>query len=357
MAIMNLNYYKRSNVPMEYWNRIADFLSCCDAEEHGLESESYDYFRYGESKVVFQYLLEKLEIPRIFRKSICDELRCPECNKKIALNSFISINYSYHGQREVEKMVEFIQRETARKIKKFYIFIRKHPKRAVKHKIGLQLKSEIEKIQLTNISNQIWYRARNFIFDNNEIVFNKEDMLPPPSSMAKEGRYNYKGERVLYVGDKQLTCVAEINNGNIEKKCCMQKYRITSERIIDLSDYISISSINKMPLFIDGLLFNESILKHNYKRSEIHPEYAITHFIADLCKERNIDGIIYPSAVLKNSNGKNRKNLVLFNWENNYQFEGDPYVFDGNANIMKIEMKNPRTGEIIEPVIQFIIDN
>lgn len=356
MAILKINRYKKSKVPILYWERIADYLSCCDAKMHCLDSEQYACLRYGEDKVYFDSLLEELQIPKIFWESICNEIRCPECGRHIRADSVVSINYSYKELREYREILRFIKTETKSKLMKFNKFLKKNPTKGKEHEIGLKISNEIDDFCLSVIQDEIWYRARNFKLDEQKNLLKRDDMLPPPKEKAREGRYNRFGERVLYLGNKQFTCLAEICNGNLNKNCYIQRFRISSKRLLDFSRYSCVEEIESIPLFIAGALCSELILKHNYEKCEEHPEYAITHFISDLCKEKNIDGIIYPSAVMKFQDGNRGKNLVLFDWEKCALFEGESYFFSGKDNLLEVKMSNSKTGKTVEPVVQMISD-
>ena len=356
MAILKINRYKKSNVPIGYWERIADYLSCCDAKMHGLDSEHYTYLRYGEDKVYFDSLLENLQVPKIFWNSICNEIRCPECGKHIRTDSVVSINYSYKELREYREILKFIKTETKSKLMKFNKFLIKNPTRGKEHEIGLKISNELDNFCLSLIQDEMWYRAKNLKLNEQKNLVTQEDMLPPPKEKAREGRYNRFGERVLYLGNKQFTCLAEICNGNLNKNCYIQRFRISSERILDISKFSCVEEIESIPLFVAGALCSELILKHNYEKREEHPEYAITHFISDLCKEKDIDGIIYPSAVMKFPDGSRGKNLVLFDWEKCTLFEGEPYFFNGKENLLELKMFDSKTEKSVEPIIHMISD-
>ena len=181
-------------------------------------------------------------------------------------------------------------------------------------------------------------------------------MLPPPPEKTFEGRYNRPGEPVFYLGNRKSTCIAEINNGNIKNNCWVQKIKVNSDKIIDISNYYTTSTLSNIPLFVSGLLLSDIILQHNYSKSETHPEYCITQFIADLCKQKKINGILYPSAVFKKNNGTRGINLVLFNWENKFSFIGQPEQFKYKDNIIELKMRNKETNKIIKPTIQIFSD-
>ena len=67
MAILNVNKYKNASVPIEYWERIADYLSCCDAKVHCLDNWQYDYLRWGgEERIYFDAFLKIWEFQKSF---------------------------------------------------------------------------------------------------------------------------------------------------------------------------------------------------------------------------------------------------------------------------------------------------
>ena len=155
----------------------------------------------------------------------------------------------------------------------------------------------------------------------------------PPVDITPEGRFNHYGQPTLYLGNSDFVCATEINKGNFQVICWIQKVQVKSAKILDLTDFSTTEKLDGYPLLIAGLLISGELEIHNEEHKGYYkPEYAITRFIADLCRINNIDGIKYRSAVRKEDD-KDSINLVLFN-DNCYSLEGEPTLYSGNEKIL-----------------------
>ena len=219
--------------------------------------------------------------------------------------------------------------------------------------VGKAIAEEIKNFPRIKIEKSTWYKARNIDKENVSKIFTKKDMDQVPAKDAKEERYSHTGQSALYVGNLPLTCLAEINNGNIKGICWMQNFQIETDNIIDLTDFmISDKKIDGCPLFIASLLINGLTSQKDETNSNGYykPEYAITRFIADLCRQNGIHGIKYPSASFKIQDSDDPFNLVLFGDTSKYkEFIGEPYIFNGEDHIIS-ECKM----DGCDTVIQFI---
>ena len=69
MAILNLHHYKKSKIPSEYWDLIADYLSCFDKEL--IKFINLDKKRTGDLITIVKvtepgsYILDKIKIESI----------------------------------------------------------------------------------------------------------------------------------------------------------------------------------------------------------------------------------------------------------------------------------------------------
>lgn len=330
MAILNLHHYKKSKIPSEYWDLIADYLSCCDKELTKLDEISYNFLRYNEKKVCFQSLLFNLEIPIEYHEQIAKEIRCPECGNKISLDSFVSINMGYPSKRNLQKMKNEINQAIKHKIKDFLDYIKEYPMLGLKHLIGKEIENAIKNTKLKKIKKETWYRARRLKDPSKN--YSQKDMGKPSPDITPEGRFNHYGHPVLYLGNSDLVCAEEINEGDFQVICWIQKVEVNCAKVLDLTDYTKIGSLGEYPLLLAGLLLSGELEKHDKNhKGYFKPEYAITRFIADICRQNNIDGIKYFSAVNGEKNQK-KNNLVLFN-DDVYTFVEEPTLYSGNEHI------------------------
>ncbi len=82
--------------------------------------------------------------------------------------------------------------------------------------------------------------------------------------------------------------------------------------------------MDKIPYLYGGILINRRLTKSVEHKSSWKPEYFIPRFIADICKEFGINGIIFSSAVY------NMINIVIFDIKKlDFSFEGEPEILMG----------------------------
>lgn len=352
--MLDLKLYQNSKVSLNSWNKIADYLATCDNKEHGVYGEGYgDYYARDEELIPFQSLLQELAIPEKEWADIEYEIRCPVCNSKIKLTDNVSINITFKAKRDYQKRIKSINSKVGKEINDFINFLQQYPLLGMGHDIGKAIAEEIKNFPRIKIEKSTWYKARNIDKENVSKIFTKKDMDQVPAKDAKEERYSHNGQSALYVGNHPLTCLAEINNGNIKGICWMQNFQIETDNIIDLTDFmISDKKIDGCPLFIASLLINGLTSQKDETNSNGYykPEYAITRFIADLCRQNGIHGIKYPSASFKIQDSDDPFNLVLFGDTSKYkEFIGEPYIFNGEDHIIS-ECKM----DGCDTVIQFI---
>lgn len=329
MAVLNLHHYEHSKVSLDYWDRIANYLSCCDNEIKKISEDSFTYIRWNEKVVCFESLLYFLEIPREVHAQIADEIRCPECGEKIPLDSFISINFGYESERNRQKLEAAINKAICGDIKKFIKYLKDFPMLGLQNDVGQKIEIAIKETPLLSIHNEEWFRGRKPELENPLRIFNNYDMHKPSADKTREGRFNHYGQPVLYLGSSDIICAKEINEGDEEIICWIQKVQVRKANVLDLTNKSSSKEFEKYPLLLAGLLISGELEKHKSNHDSYYkPEYAITRFIADLCRANNIDGIKYISTH-KEDGDKNPYNLVLFN-DDCYEFIGEPILHSGN---------------------------
>lgn len=345
--MLNIEDYKKSNVPQKYWNLIADYLSTCgNNEKHGVYNEGYgDYYARDEELIKFSDLLDELKIPKSEWKNIENDIRCPECGKKIKLNSFVSINHSFKTQRYYTARIQQIEQKTKDQLQQFEKSLVEYPLLGLisQNDVGHIIEKEISKYIKDEIKEKIYYRARNIDSKDCSRIFSTADMGPCPKDCAKEERYSHNGQSALYLGDSTFDCLAELNHGNYKKIAWMQKIKVQNVKVLNLIKFLEVSDLKDCPVFVAGLLFNGTITKKTEDKgyqTYYKPEYAVTRFIADLCRYYDFDGVIYPSSVFSTQD-KVGENLVLFEKAfSKYEFIGEPYIYNGSEHVQTIGDSN-----------------
>ena len=238
--------------------------------------------------------------------------------------SEVTVNEYYYEEKKYKEYINKITKEIKPKIEEFYNYLIKYPFLGYKHEVGIEIAKGIKDLNVIALEDQTFYRAR-FPTDGN--IFTTQDMLPPNPKYVpiSEGRFNHYGQSHWYIGDSVQLCGAECTHLK-DSALWFQKIEIQKANgILDLTEeYISTFyspnnnhnlSITVAALLLSGVLTKTQKIKGSWK-----PEYFITRFIADICKEQGINGIMYPSSVYPSG-----KNLVIFDISKiSYKFIGEP---------------------------------
>lgn len=278
---------------------------------------------FGEQTDLINIMLS-LEIPEEFYDEVASRLRCPNCGTPLESMSEVGVKTEY--QKEVDDRVERLTEEIEPDIEEFYQHLVKFPYLGARHPIAEKIIKEIKSIKPIKLENETWFRARTISTSDK---FTTSDMLPPdPSKHAiSEGRFNHYGQSHYYLGSNPQGCIKEICGIN-DKVVWIQKIIINSlDNVLDLTENWFEDwneRMDKLPYLYGGILSNRRLTQPVEHASSWKPEYFIPRFIADICKEFSVNGLIFPSAVYS------MKNIVVFNInEMAYSFEGEPEILMG----------------------------
>ncbi len=300
---------------------------CCNSTYDREDDKTY-FFEPNEG---FEVLLDDIGFSEKEKKIIYENIRCPNCGCNLDAFSEVTINEYYKEEKYHKNYIAKIASKSKTEITDFYNYLIKYPYLGCQHTIGKQIIKGIDSLEKVDLENQTFYRARE---PKDSRIFVNEDMLPPdPKNIPiSEGRFNHYGQAHWYLGNTEDLCGAECSH----KKNCMlwfQKIQIfKSIAILDLSkEYIdyhySPETTNyNIPIAVAALLFSGVITKEQKITGYWKPEYFITRFIADVCKTKGINGIIYPSSFYPSG-----KNLVIFDIKKiDFSFDGKPELREYN---------------------------
>lgn len=153
----------------------------------------------------------------------------------------------------------------------------------------------------------ILFRTRIIPFYLEFSNLKKDDMLPPPSHLAKGGRINPAGIPYLYTSDDTKTAISELRPW-VGANVCLAEMAIKRDLFLfDLnkSDLQGMSNDSKIYLECINDLFSQPIY------SEDLPSYTPSQYIAEFIKKISFDGIIYRSTLCSNGN-----NIAIFDSNN-----------------------------------------
>ena len=295
---------------------------CCNSTYDREDSMTFFYFPHCN----FEELLDEIGFSESQKNKIYENFSCPNCGIKLDSFSEVTVDEYYYDRKLYKAHIKKINKKESA-LTDFYKYLCKFPYLGCNHNIGRELISAISAINKTTISDKTFYRARS---PNNSDVFTNKDMLPPnPSEIpVSEGRFNHFAQSHWYLGDSKNLCGIECTH-NKNSILWFQEIKIVkAENILDLSndDIIYYNPENptifELPLVIAALFSSGFITRPQNIKGYWKPEYLITRFIADICKQNGFNGILYPSSLYPSG-----KNLVIFNINKiEYSFIGNPVI-------------------------------
>ncbi len=315
--------YSNLGLPQNLVDDLLGQLTGCIACNSHYDREDNDYYFYAPSES-FEQLLDDIGFSETEKEIIYENAKCPNCGCDLDSESEITIDEYYYEEKKYKQYINKITNEIKPKIEDFYEYLIKYPFLGYKHEIGQEILKGINDLNIITLKNQNYYRAR---FPDGGNIFTQENMLPPnPEVVAiSEGRFNHYGQSHWYLGNSIDLCGTECTHIK-DSALWFQKIKIQkADKILDLTEeYISSYynpdnqfnlSITVSALLLSGVLIQSQKIKGSWK-----PEYFITRFIADICKEQGFNGILYPSSVYPSG-----KNLVIFDISKiKYKFIGNP---------------------------------
>ena len=315
--------YSNLGLPQKQVDELVGELTGCIYCNSAYDREDDEYYPYGPT-ITFEQLLDDIGFSEEEKGKIYENAKCPNCGCDLEPDSEVTINEYYKEERKYKEYINKITEEIKPKIEEFYDYLINYPFLGYKHDIGIEIANGIKDLNIVSLKNQTYYRAR---FPDGGNIFLQDNMLPPnPENISiTEGRFNHYGQSHWYLGDSKELCGAECTHLKDNALWFQEVKIIKADNILDLTEeYISTFynpenqynlSVTVAALLLSGILTKPQKIKGSWK-----PEYFLTRFIADICKEQGINGIIYPSSVYLSG-----KNLVIFDISKiEYNFIDDP---------------------------------
>lgn len=319
--------YSDLGLPQKLIDELLGRMTGCVYCNSTYDREDDTYYYYSQVLTV-EDLLDDIGFTEKQKDKLYTELCCPNCGCELDSESEITVDEYYFEEKYHAKYIEKLTKVVKPEIIEFNNYLIKYPYLGCKHKIGKRLIKDISNLSKMSIEEAIYFRARA---PHGNEIFTITSMLPPDPNDSKvtitEGRFNHFGQSHWYLGNSKQLCGAESSH---KKNCILwfQKIKIKkAENILDLSkEYISNyynpdnTDMYSLPVTVAALLLSGFITKPQEKEGSWKPEYILTRFIADICKEQGINGILYPSSLYQTG-----KNLVVFDISKiDYEFLDEP---------------------------------
>lgn len=280
-------------------------------------------------KIDLEEIFDEYEISEAMRDELTSKLVCKGCGRQLCRGDAIGIKTKeeIEEQRLINKKWRLWDQKYEPMIDEFQIVLEKTPYLGLSHKVGKQIYDKIQTFPISEIKNEMWFRARR-IEDGRPLKHS--DMLPH-SSPASEGRFSHYGQSVFYLASEPFAAAVEVLDIQKEDLAWIQKIKIDKiPNILNLYSYI-FEDDPAIPLLALGLINKKLKTLAPSKDSTWKPEYFIPRFISDCAKKRGFNGILYYSAK------HHAKNLVLFDYKEKNVFSplGEPQIMQFNTVIFK----------------------
>ena len=169
-------------------------------------------------------------------------------------------------------------------------------------------------------SGKVYYRARIHKDRKRKTRLSPGEMGPPPRDEAKAGRGNKEKEPVLYLASDEETALSEVRAWR-GMAVALAKVRLRRNlKLIDLTEF----HFPKSPFEIEDLCYHLKLnaLFQSFGSALSQPPipgeeerlYLPSQKLCELIRQRDLDGVIYPSAMGPG------ENVLLFNPD-----DGDPF--------------------------------
>ncbi|MEX2437984.1 MAG: RES family NAD+ phosphorylase [Candidatus Babeliales bacterium] len=179
----------------------------------------------------------------------------------------------------------------------FEKYLWEYPSLGYKHRVGKMINKSINTGKFSEYCtlNTVYFKARKV---ESESVLFKKDFRNPPVGKSSGGRFNWGGQSVLYLSTTKDGACEEICETNKKTIIWVSriKYNKGNSRILDLT----LDPFNYEPPYNNLLLvaiLNLGLLNKRTSKQNGNwkPEYLMTNYISDCCKEAGYNGLAYTS--------------------------------------------------------------
>lgn len=162
----------------------------------------------------------------------------------------------------------------------FYNHIAKYPMLGLSHPVGQKIIDGLGKFQLVEVSDITLFRARP-LDKGRDIPYSEPEMFEAPYGKPDQGRWNVRGQGVMYAGDDIEGTIKEAHNPDGLRITVLRMTLNETLRILDITS-------SNCPLFEYC----------NYPLVDSDPNrhaYLVPNFVAQCCQMKGLAGIRYAS--------------------------------------------------------------
>ncbi len=181
---------------------------------------------------------------------------------------------------EVFGLTSVISNITTEEAMDFYNHLSTYPMLGLAHPVGIKIIDELDKFQLLKVSGITLFKARP-LGKGRDIPYSEPEMFEAPYGKPDQGRFNVRGQGVLYVGDDFEGTIKEAPNPDGQRVTVL---KMTLKETLSILDIASSSC----PIFEYC----------NYPWVDSDPNrhaYLVPNFVAQCCQMKGLEGIRYAS--------------------------------------------------------------
>jgi hypothetical protein len=171
-------------------------------------------------------------------------------------------------------------------------FIKQYPTLAALHKTGKELAAAVGKARVSVVEPRRWFRCLDGKSADIERVF--------PIQPQRAHRFNHVGQLAFYLADDPRTAVLEVLQEEKYKEVPAGLWLAVVDinsplRVLDVRMPLPFVNHKGQPSILQTLIAGSFLREKKTRKDDCETQYRVTRFVADLVRDRKLDGIYYTS--------------------------------------------------------------
>lgn len=248
----------------------------------------------GEKRSLKSHL-RHCHIDHAYWSNAMNGLQCPYCRTVLDLNSIVEVLSNY--DKKVDQLIKQARDpQLVQELAEFHQFLSAYPSLGLADPtgIGQRIRASIRDHPHQTLKRKIWFRARKL--KRNRLLSSDEMGAPDPDKVPiPDGRYNHAGQSFLYLASEAETASREIVDWGDEKRCAMQKFRVTeSIQVLNLCRDDRKLDLRSNLLLV-AVIYNGYLGLVPGQDTSWRPEYFVPRFLADCARLEGFEAIYFSS--------------------------------------------------------------
>jgi hypothetical protein len=266
-------------------------------------------------------VMEMVGVPDEYREEVADRVDCPTCHGRHEL--YEEVGYKADQEIRYDELIDKWVAEYQDQFHEFHRYLEKYPYLGLNHEFGRRIFEDVGKFPATQVSDELWYRARR-IQDGRDL--SPADFYPPDPNkiVIGEGRFNHHGQSLFYLARNEYAAALEVMRED-ENRAWVQGFLIKAVKpILDLTLEEQWAEEGWSAIAV-GLMYVGALSKPVERERGWKPEYLVPRFVADCARAQGLNGIAFKGT------RHFFDNLVLFG------FDPESNLPDGKPRIVEVK--------------------